>query len=258
MLTFSQVKKNSQVLEFIKATEDAAEKLRYTDHGLRHCNLVADRARTIALEIGLDKKEQELAAIAGFCHDMGMFLGRTQHHYWGALLFSQVFLGKAQTNDLITIMQALVNHDKEDVVILNKISAILILADKADVQRGRVIEKNMEKIKEDIHDRVNYAVEEVKLRFSSPSETPQGGNLPKRQVVSRGEPSGIPQEGNFAKGEIIPRGKKEIILKLKIDANFVPVIEYFEIFTTRMAYCRSAAHYLGYKFGLEINNFKLL
>ncbi len=218
MLTFSQVKKNPQILEFIKATEVAAEKLNYTDHGLRHCNLVADRARTIALEIGLDKKEQELAAIAGFCHDMGMFLGRTQHHYWGSLLFSQVFLGKAQTNDLITIMQAVVNHDKEDLVILNKISAILILADKADVQRGRVIEKNMDKIKEDIHDRVNYAVEEAKLRFNG----------------------------------------KEIILKLKIDANFVPVIEYFEIFTTRMAYCRSAAHYLGYKFGLEINNFKLL
>ncbi len=218
MIIFSQVKKNPQILEFIKATDDAAHKLNYTDHGLRHTSLVADRARTIAIEIGFNKSEQELAAIAGFCHDLGMFLGRTQHHYWGALLFSQVFLGKISTKDLTIIMQAIVNHDKEEVTILNKISAVLILADKADVHRSRVIEKNLANIKKDIHDRVNYATEEAKLRFS----------------------------------------KKEIILKLKVDANFVPVMEYFEIFTPRMAYCRSAAQYLGYKFGLEINNFKLL
>ena len=218
MLSFAQVKKNQEILGFIKATEKTSRELGYTDHGLRHAQLVADRARTIALETGLSKGEQELAAISGFCHDMGMFLGRTQHHYWGALLFSQVFLDKMPIEDLITIMQAIVNHDKEEIKILNKISAVLILADKADVHRSRVLEKNLMKIQRDIHDRVNYGAEEVKLRFS----------------------------------------KKEILLKLKVDTKFVPVMEYFEIFTPRMAYCRSAAQYLGYKFGLEINNFKLL
>ncbi|TSC95952.1 MAG: hypothetical protein Athens101410_276 [Parcubacteria group bacterium Athens1014_10] len=218
MLTYSQVKKNPQVLEFIKATEIAAGELSYTDHGIRHAQLVADRARTIAIEVGLSKKEQELSAIAGFCHDMGMFLGRSEHHYWGSLVFSQIFLGKIPTDDLVTVMQAIVNHDKEGVIILNKISAILILADKADVHKSRVIEKDMKKVKKDIHDRVNYAVEEIRLSFKD----------------------------------------NNIILKLKVDDKFVPVMEYFEIFTPRMAYCRSAAQYLGYKFGLEINNFKLL
>jgi hypothetical protein len=47
-------------------------------------------------------------------------------------------------------------------------------------------------------------------------------------------------------------------LVLKIDTNFVAVMEYFEIFTERMAYCRKAAEYLGYKFGLTVNGFKLL
>lgn len=218
MLTFSRVKENQEILGFIRATEKISGELSYTDHGLRHAQLAADRARTIALEIGLSKREQELAAISGFCHDMGMFLGRTQHHYWSALLFSQVFLGKISTGDLVVIMQAIVNHDKEEIKILNKISAILILADKADVHRSRVTEKDLEKIKTDIHDRVNYAVTEAKLRFEN----------------------------------------KEIILKLKTDVKSVPLMEYFEIFTPRMTYCRSAAQYLGYKFGLEINNFKLL
>jgi len=52
--------------------------------------------------------------------------------------------------------------------------------------------------------------------------------------------------------------KKVITLKLTIDTNFVPVMEYFEIFTERMVQCRKAAKFLGYKFALIINNFKLL
>jgi len=75
-------------------------------------------------------------------------------------------------------------------------------------------------IKDDIHNRVNWAVTAGKLG--------------------------------------IDKQKKRIILSLKIDTNFVPVMEYFEIFTDRMVYCRKAAKYLGYQFGLVINNFKLL
>ena len=86
MITLSQVKKNPQISEFIKQTEIALSALSYTDHGFRHSNLVADRARTIAGEIGLNKKEQELAAISAFCHDMGNFLSRHLHNYFAALL----------------------------------------------------------------------------------------------------------------------------------------------------------------------------
>jgi len=85
------VKQNPQVVEFIDESDKALELLGYTDHGLRHLNVVADRARMITKEIGLDQRMQELCAIASFCHDMGNFMGRTQHHYWGALLFHNDF-----------------------------------------------------------------------------------------------------------------------------------------------------------------------
>ena len=39
----------------------------YTDHGLLHGQSVANRARTIAKEIGLTKEDQEMADISGFC-----------------------------------------------------------------------------------------------------------------------------------------------------------------------------------------------
>lgn len=194
--------------------------MEYTDHGLRHANLVSDRARTIAKEVGLSAREQELASIAAFCHDMGNFMGRTQHHYWGGLLFHQVFHDMMLPEEVAMISQAIANHDKEEMKFTHKISAVVVLADKSDVHRSRVYKKPIAKIKEDIHDRVNYAVTFSKL--------------------------GLEKE------------KNRVVLELTIDTQFVPVMEYFEIFTERMSYCRKAAKYLGWEFGLVINNFKLL
>lgn len=220
MITLSQVKKNPQISEFIKQTEIALAALSYTDHGFRHSNLVADRARTIAGEIGLNKREQELAAISAFCHDMGNFLSRHLHNYFAALLFHQVFSNDFNPEELVSIMQAIANHDKEEMSFANPISAIVVLADKSDVHRSRVISKFIDEIKADIHDRVNYATKECRLKIN--------------------------------------KIKKGITLTLKIDTNFVPIMEYFEIFTERMVFCRRAAKSLGYDFGLVINNFRLL
>lgn len=219
MTTFSQVKNNPLVLEYIKRTEEALVALSYTDHGLRHCNLVADRARNIAKGIGLDQRTQELCAIAGFCHDMGNFLSRTNHHYLASVLFQQVFVNDFDPKELTEIMQAIANHDKDEMNFTTTVSAILVLADKADVHRSRVTVSKMEDIKGDIHDRVNYATKDSKLR--------------------------------------VDKAKKRIILSLEIDTTFVPVIEYFEIFTDRMVFCRKAAEFLGYSFGLVINKFRL-
>lgn len=220
MLTLAQVKKNPQILEFIKQTEISLALLGYTEHGLNHSELVADRARTVAKEIGLSKEKQELAAIAGFCHDMGSFLSRENHHYFGALLFYQLFQKNFEPKELVQIMEAISTHDRGEMEFSNPISAVVVLSDKSDVRRARVLTKNLNKIKRDIHDRVNYATKMSRLK--------------------------------------IDKKKKRVTLTLKIDVNFVPIMEYFEIFTQRMIYCRKAAKYLGYQFGLVINNFKLL
>ena len=220
MLTLSQVKKNPQILEFIKETEVALATLAYTEHGLEHATLVADRARTMAKEIGLQKNEQEMAAIVAFCHDMGNFITREYHHYFGALLFHQVFHNDFSPKEITLIMHAIANHDKEEIKFYHPIAAIVVLADKSDVHYSRVIVKDLNRIKKDIHDRVNFATKSSRLK--------------------------------------IDKVKKRITLTFKIDTNLVPIMEYFEIFTKRMVYCRKAAEYLNYSFGLVINNFKLL
>jgi len=219
-LTLKEVKENIFIEQFIKSTYFYLKEIGYTDHGFRHANIVSDRAQSIARKVGLSKKEQEFCGIAGYCHDMGNFMGRSRHHYWAALLFSQIFREKMYPKNLADIMQALANHDKKEIKIMNKISAVVILSDKSDVHRSRVLVKDIKKIKTDIHDRVNYAVTDSDISVN--------------------------------------KGKKIITLKLRVDIKFTPIMEYFEIFTDRMAVCRTAAKKLGYKFSLEINRFKLL
>lgn len=217
-MTLADIKKNPQVLEFIKQTEIALRALDYTEHGLRHSELVTARAMAIAREIGLNKRQIELASIAAFCHDMGNFLSRTYHNYLGSTLFHQIFQHSFEPEELAIIMQAIANHDKEEMRFTNPISAVTVLADKSDVHHSRV--ENMIREENDKHDRVNLATQMSRLK--------------------------------------IHKKQKRITLSLKIDTSSVSVMEYFEIFTERMVYCRRAAEYLGYSFGLVINNFKLL
>lgn len=219
MITFEEVKNNPQIHQFIKQSADYLKDIGYTDHGFRHVGIVADRAGKIARDLKFNKMETESSKIAGYCHDMGNFLGRTYHHYWAGLLFHQVFNKDEDVKQVSGIMEAIVAHDKEEIKIMSRISAAAIIADKSDVHRSRVLTKKIDKIKTDIHDRVNYAVKDNHL-------------------------------------DVYP-SKKTIKLSLTIDEKFSQPMNYFEIFTERMVYCRHAAEYLGYKFGLEINNFKL-
>lgn len=220
MITLEKVKSNPQILNFIKQADTSMMALEYTNHGLRHVNLVAERAKQIAKTLGLSKEDQELAAISGFCHDLGNFMTRTYHHYFAALIFHQIFQNEAEPQEVSTIMQAIANHDKQEMEFTTAVSAILVLADKSDVDRSRVAESSLEKIKLDIHDRVNYATTESRIK--------------------------------------IDNAKKRITLVLKIDTNFCPIMEYFEIFTERMVFCRQAAEFLGYQFGIVINKVRLL
>lgn len=220
-VALAKVKNNPMILEFIRESELSLKAISFTEHGLRHATLVSDRARNIACDMGFSEREAELAAIAGFCHDIGNFIGRTSHHYWGSLLFNQIFADNFPPMEMAQIMQAIANHDKEDdMKFTNSISALVVLADKSDVSRKRVFIQDLEDIKKDIHDRVNYATTEARLK--------------------------------------VDKASKKITLTLRIDAKFVQIMEYFEIFTARMTYCRTAAEYLKYDFDLVINNIKLL
>lgn len=219
MVTLDTVRKCPRVRIFIEKANNHLGVLGYTEHSYRHTNLVADRARTILLKLNYPRREAELAAIAGFLHDIGNVMGRQGHAQMGAMIAMTILekLGMPD-EEIAEVVAAIGNHDEENGNVINSISAALVLADKTDVHRSRVRNKDFSTF--DIHDRVNYAVEDSML--------------------------------------LVDGLERIITLNLKIDTKISQVMEYFEIFLTRMVMCRRAASFLGARFSLIINEAELL
>ena len=218
-MTYEEIKKNEEVLAYLKKENDVLGVMGYTDHSVIHCSLVAERAAYILKNLGYSAKEAELAKIAGFMHDIGNAINRTHHAEYGALLANSLLKEMDMPlDDRITIMSAIGNHDESTGGPEDVISAALIIADKTDVRRSRVRQK--ERAAFDIHDRVNYAVTDSKLK--------------------------------------IDEEKSVIALNLQIDENICSMYDYFEIFLERMMLCRKAAEILGTTFKLTVNGRKVL
>ena len=218
-MTYSEIRKNEEVLTFIKKGNANLGAMGFTDHSEAHSGLVAERAAEILKKFGYPEKNIELVKIAGFMHDIGNAVNRSHHAEYGALLANDI-LKKTDLplEDRVQIVSAIGLHDESTGGATDPISAALIIADKTDVRRSRVREKN--KATFDKHDRVNYAVTDTKLKI----------NVEKR-VIS---------------------------LNLKIDPKICSMYEYFEIFLGRMMMCKRAAEVLEASFKLTVNGSKVL
>ncbi len=204
---------------YIEIADSYLESIGYTEHGQRHCDIVSRTAERILTALSHDPREAELAAVAGLLHDVGNMAGRLNHHHSGALLAKEILdeLG-FELREIGRVMSAIVIHEEDEGVIKpDPVAAALLIADKSDVHRSRVRGTSM--LKEDIHDRVNYAATESDLAVDA--------------------------------------AKKLINLSVTIDTRISQVIEYFEIFLSRMASCRKAANALGCEFQLFINGSRM-
>lgn len=218
LVTFDEVRDNPRVKVYVRKADEALAEIGYTEHGERHVGLVANIARNILKRLGYSEREAELAAIAGYLHDVGNGVNREQHAQTGAVM-AMTLLEKMGMPDIeiIKVIGAIGNHHENDGESVNAVAAALILADKSDVHRTRV--RNPDMIKFDIHDRVNYAVEKSFLNVNE--------------------------------------ADKQITLELTVDTAISQVMEYFEIFMTRMLASRKAAKFLGTTFGLTVNGNRL-
>ena len=220
IITFEDVKNNKAVETYIKHADSSLEKLGYTEHSFAHVTKCAEVAGDILKTLGYDDHTVELARIAGYIHDIGNLVNRVDHSQSGAIMAFRVLekMGMDE-DDIATIVTAIGNHDEGTGVAVNPVAAALIIADKSDVRRSRVRD-TIDSPTFDIHDRVNYSVISSKLEFSA--------------------------------------NRRSITLKLEIDTDISPVLDYFEIFMRRMTMCRKAADTLGLRFKLEINSLRIM
>ncbi len=218
-MTFHEIASNETIRAYIQRADESLVALGYTEHSFAHVTHVAQTAGYILQTLGYEEHTVELARIAGYLHDIGNLVNRAEHSQSGAVMAFQILNDwKLPPQDIATIVTAIGNHDEGKGVPVNAVAAALILADKADVRRSRVRNRDISTF--DIHDRVNYSVTEANMTINDEHT--------------------------------------QVTLSLCIDPNFSSIMDYFEIFMQRMIFCRKAAETLGLQFKLCINGQMLI
>ena len=214
MLTYEKITNSEAIKTYITRADESLGALGFTEHSFSHVLHVARTAGYILQTMGYDPRTVELAKIAGYLHDIGNLVNRKDHSQSGAVMAWSILNDMGcDPGEMATIVTAIGNHDEGTGVPVNAVSAAMILADKSDVRRSRVRNKDISTF--DIHDRVNYSVRKSELKINE--------------------------------------DKTVVTLNLTVDTEYGSVMDYFEIFMQRMLLCRKAAETLGLQFKLIIN-----
>ena len=168
-LKYTEIRNHEEIRALLKKGNANLGVLGFTDHSTAHCALVAERAADILKALGYDEHTIELSKIAGFMHDIGNAINRSHHAEYGGILAYQILKETDMPlEDRLTVVSAIGNHDEKDGVALDPVTAAVIIADKTDVRRSRVVSP-MEEF--DIHDRVNYAVIDADVEVNKEEKT---------------------------------------------------------------------------------------
>ncbi|HHW71878.1 MAG TPA: HD domain-containing protein [Firmicutes bacterium] len=220
MITLADIQSDPDFRTLIERSGASLKGRGYTEHGLRHVTYVAEKAAQILTELGFDDRTVELAAIAGYLHDVGNLFNRKDHGIAGAALVYQELRRKGMDLDEIcTITGAIGNHEESNGRAVSPVSAALILADKSDAHRTRANRREDDR-RPGVHHRVNLAITDSRL--------------------------------------YVDRESKTITLEISFDQTICQIMDYFEIYLTRMEMCKQASTLLGCRFRLIINNLEFL
>jgi metal-dependent HD superfamily phosphatase/phosphodiesterase len=219
MLTLENLKQNEAVSTYITRADESLCARGFTEHSFAHVTKVAEDAGYILKTLGYSERDIELARISGYLHDIGNLVNREGHSLSGAMMAFRILDNMGfKPCEIATITTAIGNHDEGTGIPVTPVCAALSLADKSDVRRTRVRNKDIAVF--DIHARVNYSVKKSQLKIN--------------------------EEHTLVK------------LKLSVDTKFGSVMDYFEIFLGRMIMCRKAAELLNLEFKLIINEQQLI
>lgn len=218
-ITYEEIRNNKEIATYISTADHSLASMGYTDHSFGHVMKCAKVVKEILSTFGYSQREINLGQIAAYMHDIGNTINRVDHGLNGAnMAFNILTRLEMEPKDIAVIIAAIGNHDESAAFPVNSIAAALILADKSDVRRTRV--RNPETHEDNIHDRVNYAVVESHLDCN--------------------------------------KKDRSVTLNLTIDTEITPIMDYFEIFLSRMNLCKLAASKLQATYKLIINGLELI
>lgn len=223
LLNFEDIKKNEEVLTYLKYVDAYFASIGYKEHGLEHALFTANRAAFILEKLGYTKRLKELAKIAGFLHDIGNLINKEDHARSGALIALHILSDmniqdEKYNSDIFKIFGAIGSHEDKTMTPPTAIAAAVVLGDKTDVRCQRL--RNKEQIDKDAHSKVLAACNTTSLNIS--------------------------------------KEDKKIFLHMNINTKICSIMEYLEIFTQRTIYCSKACSVLNCEFGLYLNGDRYL
>ena len=218
-MEYHRLKDNEELKYYLEKCNEYIGALGALEHSITHSQIVSERSLYLLKTLEYDERTCTLASIAGYFHDIGNLVNRYEHGRSGALLLLP-FLQEINlsTTEIASILGAIGNHEERTGFIVNPVAAAVVIVDKSELYKERVRKKDITTFKQ--RDRVNFAVQKTSLRADNKNKT--------------------------------------ISMHLEIDTTISSVMEYFEIFLTKMLMCQRAANYLHCKFQLHINEARLL
>lgn len=220
MISLKDIQKSPTFHTLIEKSNAYLRAKGYTEHGLRHVSYVSSKTAQILSQLDYDPRTVELGAIAGYLHDVGNMLNRKHHSISGAkLVYYELRNLGMDLEEICTITTAIANHEEETGQAVTPVTAALILADKSDAHRTRANRLENHR-RPGIHDRVNLAITNTKLYVDRPLRT--------------------------------------ITLEISFDQRICQIMDFFEIYLTRMEMCKEASTLLNCRFRLVINGLEFL
>ncbi|MFY9140267.1 MAG: HD domain-containing protein [Thermacetogeniaceae bacterium] len=219
MIKLEDIQQNPEIEVLMKKVHEYLSTMLAITHDEEHARHVANLSYRILKVLGYPERDAELAAIAGYMHDIGNVVNRYEHGRSGALIAFHLLMRMGMPpEEIAVVIAAIGNHEERSGVAVSNVAAAVILADKSNVHYSRV--RKEDEATFTTRDRVNFAARESYLT--------------------------------------VDPDKREIIMHLEIDTSICSVMEYFEIFMTKMLLCRRAANFLNCRFGLVINGHHML
>jgi metal-dependent HD superfamily phosphatase/phosphodiesterase len=217
-LTFENIKNSKEIKSYLEHTDRAFALLGYKEHGISHASYCADTAEQILKYLGYGEREQELAKIAAYLHDIGSIVAKEGHDQSGAVMFLNLLDLSSYDDETFAVAGAIGCHEDKNMDPVSPIAAALVLGDKTDVRRERIRDASINVV--DKHSKVIAACKKVNV--------------------------------------IVSKENMTIDLSLVIDTSICSVMDYFEIFMARTNFCRRACRVLNCNFELHINQDKFL
>lgn len=217
-ITFEDIRNNEEINLYIQSADDYLKSIGYTEHSFNHVLRCVAVIEYILKTLDYDSHTIELAKIAAYMHDIGNVINRDDHAKSGGIMAFRILDKLGMDTKDIATIISAIGNHDESSAYPVNVVSSALILADKTDVRRSRVRKEISNF--GIHDRVNYAA-----------------------VNSR---------------VIINKESKTITLKLNIDTTICSIMDYFEIFLSRMMLCKKACEFFALEFKLLINDQSLL